>query len=67
MVFFTGANSLPPGGFERKPTMSFIYAKLATSSTCNLQLRLPIIHNTYNAFKDAFTLSIKGNDGFGGV
>ena len=55
-------------GFERKPTLTFVHEPLATSSTCDLQLRIPIIHGSnYNKFEEALVLSMKGNDGFESV
>ena len=66
---FSGANCIPPLGFEKHPTLSFLKDSLfATASTCDLQLRILTIHGTsYSKFKEALILSIKGNDGFGGV
>ena len=61
---------MPVIGFDKKPTMIFLHHKnavLPTASTCDLELRLPAIHKTYEAFRDAMVLGIKGNDGFGGV
>ena len=41
---------------------------LYTSTTCDLQLRIPTVHgDNYSSFREALILSIKGNDGFGGV
>ena len=54
----------------KKNTVTFFHnplRKLATSSTCDLQLRLPLCHgNDYESFKKDMILSVKGNDGFGG-
>lgn len=68
-MFFSGANRVPPLGFEKQPTISFITdSKLASASTCDLQLRIPTVHGkNYENFKEGLILSIKGNDGFGGV
>lgn len=42
--------------------------KLATASTCDIILRLPTLHGEdYQSFKEAMIMSLKGNDGFGGV
>ena len=69
MVFFSGTNRIPPTGFTVKPSVVFIHdplRKLATASTCDLQLRLPVCHGPdYEAFKQDIILSIMGNDGFG--
>ena len=71
LVFFTGANQVSPLGFDKECTITFIHdpaAKLATSSTCDLELRLPTCHEEdYTSFKEAFVMSLKDNDGFGGV
>ena len=69
LVFCSGASHVPPLGFDKPPTISFEYESvLATASTCDIQLRLPVLHGCdYLKFKDAMILSLKGNDGFGGV
>ena len=70
LVFFSGANHIPPLGFDVKPTLGFVNfstATLPTASTCDLQLRLPSVYKDYCKFKDAMILGLKGNDGFGGV
>ena len=68
---FTGADRVPPLGFDKDCSVSFLHgpgAKLATSSTCDLQLRLPTCHGEdFSSFKEAFIMSLKDNDGFGGV
>ena len=50
--------------------VSFVHnpsRKLATASTCDLQLRLPVCQGDhYESFKQDMILSAKGNDGFGG-
>ena len=70
MVFFTGSNRVPPTGFKRRPTVQFQHhlgRKLATASTCDLVLTLPVGHGSnYDGFKNDFILAVKGNDGFGG-
>ena len=69
LVFCTGASQVPPLGFEKYPTLTYHYEGiLATASTCDIQLKLPVAHGgDYVKFKDALILSFKGNDGFGGV
>lgn len=69
LVFFSGAACIPPLGFEKDPILTFNRGcRLATASTCDLQLRIPTIHgNDYPSFREAMILSFKGNDGFGGV
>lgn len=50
---------------------TFLYgdtSRFCTSSTCDIQLRLPTCYGEdYQAFKDAMIMSLKDNDGFGGV
>ena len=37
-VFFSGAERIPPLGFERHPTLSFVHdSRLASASTCDIQ------------------------------
>lgn len=69
LVFFSGINCIPPVGFPRKPKVSFLEgkARLCTSSTCDICLRLPTQYVEYAPFEEAMILSLKGNDGFGGV
>ena len=71
MVFLLGSNRVPPVGFGKTSTVVFIHdpiRKLATASTCDLQLRLPVGRGSdYESFKeDIMVLSVRGNDGFGG-
>ena len=69
-MFFSGASSEPPLGFDIKPSLVFIHtagATLPTASTCDLQLRVPATYKQYDGFKEAMILGLKGNDEFGGV
>ena len=70
MIFFSGADKIPPIGFEQQPTLGFLLSKeaiLPTSSTCDLTLRIPTVHSDYHHFREYMLLGILGNDGFGGV
>ena len=70
LVFFSGADCIPPLGFGVNPILVFVNitsATLPTASTCDVQLRLPATHKDYHKFKYAMVLGLKGNDGFGGV
>ncbi len=71
LVFFTGADRMPPLGFDKQLKVSFIHvssSKFCTASTCDLQLRLPTCHGEdYEAFREAMVMSLKDNDGFGGL
>ena len=57
LVFFTGADRIPPMGFNKRLTVTFLLNpndKFATASTCDLQLRLPTGYGSdLNAFVDA--------------
>ena len=59
LIFFSGASQVPPLGFEKHPTLTFLHSgRLATASTCDLQLRIPTVHGTsYPDFREAPTLS----------
>ncbi|KAF5278245.1 hypothetical protein FQR65_LT15734 [Abscondita terminalis] len=52
LVFSTGADTIPPLGFEQDPTLCFLYddSLFPTANTCGLQLRLPTCHKTYDDF-----------------
>ena len=73
LVFFTGADRIPPGGFSKKspyePKLKFLHdddEPLATASTCDLILRLPVkYHNDPEKFEEMMILSFKGYQGFG--
>ena len=67
LFFFTGACKEPPLGFGKQPMLLFEDGELATASTytCDLKIRLPLKHETYEQFKDFFLLSLKVHDGLG--
>ncbi len=65
LIFLSGAEQIP---VLKQPTIIFQEAILATTSTYDLQLRLPTMHgNNYDEFKESLILSIVCNDGFGMV
>ena len=67
VFFFSGARSIPPAGWPKKTTLQFSHqSQFPTSSTCSLILRLPAMHTSYDSFKEAMVLGIKGNARFGG-
>lgn len=69
LIFLSGSSRVPPTGFNPRPSVMFVHDQhrpLATASTCELQIRLPLCHGSYATFKDAMILSMKSNDGFGG-
>lgn len=60
--FATGADAVPPLGFNPNPTLRFIHkedlpmnehhmAEFPRSNTCGLELRLPVAINSYDIFK----------------
>ena len=56
LVFFTGANTVPPLGLDKKMKVTFLeqekYRTLCTASTCDLDLRLLTCHGEdYQSFK----------------
>jgi len=70
LSFFTGAFTQPVLGFNESAHLHFLHDKektLATSSICDLILRLPTCHDDYATFKDKMIDSICGHDGFGRV
>lgn len=61
-MFSTGADVVPSLGFENKPSIVWLHgstAKFATASTCH--------GDDYSAFNEVMIMSLKDNDGFGGV
>ena len=65
LIFFTGADRVPPLGFPQTPTLHFLGndALYPTASTCSLMLRLPTRYSTYDAFKDTMTEGLLCNGG----
>lgn len=70
LIFSSGTDKVPPIGFEKQPSIFFLHGStniFATSSTCDIHLRLPTKHQDYKSFREAMVMSLKDNDGFGGV
>ena len=66
LVFVSGADHVPPLGFEKSPNV--VCRCLPTASTCDIQLRLPTIHGSnYQRFKEMMVMALKSHDGFGGI
>lgn len=67
LVFFSGADCLPPLGFHRSPELHFLEPAdlFPTASTCSLILRLPTRYHDYESFKVAMVQALTMNDGFG--
>ena len=64
LAFFTGADKIPPTGFDKKATMVFTSGILATESTCDMVIRVPYCHGTYDTFKSFMIEALIANGGF---
>ncbi|XP_031327706.1 G2/M phase-specific E3 ubiquitin-protein ligase-like isoform X2 [Photinus pyralis] len=54
LAFVTGADAVPPLGFECTPTLEFLHddrSRYPKANTCALILSLPVIHTVYEQFK----------------
>ncbi len=66
MIFFTGAEEIPPMGYLYEPELNFSpISPYPTSSTCALQLTLPTCYVEYGPFRDAMDTALLTNGGFG--
>ena len=66
LVFVTGADHVPPMGFEKRLTLSFDSNSLyPTASTCSLTLYLPTRFVEYEDFKTGMIEGIVSGFGFG--
>ena len=67
LSFFTGAEVIPPLGFDHTPALYFnSEALFPTASTCALELCLPTrYHSSYAMFKQKASLAFKCHGGFG--
>lgn len=65
LIFFTGSDREPPLGFPKQPELHFLHKGIfATSSTCDLILRLPTHLDDYSKFKDMMVESLVSSEGF---
>ena len=63
MFFFTGAEEIPPMGYDRLPELNFNSSSHSpTSSTCGLQLTLPTRYSGYGPFKRALVAALCMDD-----
>ena len=71
VLFWTGCPSLPPDVTTKllvKYLENHPSKVLAESSTCTLELSIPVVHNDYSVFKDYLNKSISyGKLGFGKI
>jgi len=71
-MFATGSKHVPPAGFGTHPSVSFLQEEIdgyrsqfPKANTCSCTLHLPVMHKTYDAFKDALNMSFTCAHGFG--
>lgn len=71
LIFSTGADKIPPLGFDQEPKLTFLESAvdnmLPTASTCAIELRLPTCHSQFHSFKEYMTMALKSYGGFGGI
>ena len=71
LFFASGCKSLPPLGIRGE--VQFLHdvekdgslSRLPKANTCACIIKLPVVHNDYNSFKDAMIFGIKNARGFG--
>lgn len=73
LVFGTGADVVPPLGFDPPPSIEFLHyqkeldsyqAPYPKANTCSMVLRLPIV-DSYDQFKQNMVFGIRNSQGFG--
>ena len=62
VIFFSGADRIPPLRFPHTPSMSFLEC-FPTASKCSLFLRLSTWYTTYKSFKNAMKEALFCNGG----
>ena len=73
LMFWTGADAVPPGGFDRPLTVAFFTReegeerRLPSSSTCGLVLMLPRGMSDPDKFKEDIVFALKNTCGFGRI
>ena len=66
LVFFTGAERIPPIGFDADGSLNFNGGNIfPTASTCALTLTLPSRYKEYTSFKDKMLYALANHGGFG--
>ena len=69
LMFWTGAEAIPPGGFPLRPTLAFYSQdqgnRLPSSSTCGLYLWVPRGCSGVDDFLKMMTFVLKNTYGFG--
>ncbi len=67
LSFVTGADCVPPLGFDPLPSIVFLHDRseqFPKANTCCMELKLPI-SNDYDTFKENMTFGIANSPGFG--
>ena len=67
LAFFTGAEDIPPLGFETTPGLRFCNSIVfPTASTCALELTLPTkYHDNEEVFREKIIYGMLNHGGFG--
>ena len=72
LVFITGADSIPPLGFERQPTIVVdhddVTGQYPRASTCDMRLIISVgLQGPYDRFCDKMAFAILNCHGFGRI
>lgn len=65
LSFFTGADSIPPVGYDRVTLTFNNLNPYPTASTCGLELTLPTKYDEYEEFKRHMDVAFTMHGGFG--
>lgn len=65
LVFFTGADSVPPLGYPTAFLRFHDDSDFPTASTCAISLTLPIKHEHFTDFKRSMDIALSMHGGFG--
>ena len=63
LSFLSGADAIPPMGFQIQPSIEFTNGTLPKSSTCVLVMRLPTQNQDYKTFRDRVTYALLNHGG----
>lgn len=65
LTFFTGADSIPPSGYDSVILNFSSSSPYPLATTCGLELTLPTKYFDYNSFKRSLDIGFRMNGGFG--
>ena len=70
LFFATGCREVPPIGFDVEPSVEFQHSdespgRYPKANTCACCIKLPVVHQTYQEFKDHMEFGIGNGGGFG--